>query len=573
MFSIALYPYVMLVCMICMIASAVHIGNNRVLAKTSRRWFTVSAALLALASGLEAACVMMNGAAGTSWFRILLTGMILVEQLSSSLLILVYCYACDLDIKMKRTSMILIAVNALLQIFMMLNKSSFYIDVDGFYQIGRLAGVTWGFGLLLAAFCLFIFYRLSHRFSNRNLRTLIMCALLQLIGAISSAVGEHDGLCILSYCFSLLLLYSYYEDLMQQEQQEKLIEQNVRIRSLSEQLIQGLTNAVDIKDKYTNGHSGRVAAYSVILARELGWNEEQLKELEWEALLHDIGKIGIPDSVLNKAGRLSNIEFDMIKAHTVLGSEIVPKTPELPNAGSAARSHHERFDGRGYPDKLKGKEIPETARIICLADSYDAMNSDRIYRAALPKEVIRSELVKGAGSQFDPQLAEVFIRLFDEGKLNTLDQPARQDAAEPAAPNDLAGESEELIRVYREHGTGSEEWKKAYRCLKQSADEKKAALDIALITIRPKDSDNLPEGKQAEAIDALLRALKYILDPADTFEQAAEGEVLVILRKNENTAAEKLARAFLYFYKIYDTAPFDIDYRMLKDGQEAQDHK
>ena len=199
-------------------------------------------------------------------------------------------------------------------------------------------------------------------------------------------------------------------------------ERRRKVEQMSLQTIYTLASAIDAKDKYTKGHSSRVSEYSTCLARALGYSEEELNNLRHIALLHDIGKISIPDSILNKPGRLSNTEFEIIKGHAQAGGEILDNISMMPDIKVGARHHHERWDGRGYPDGLRGRDIPEVARIICIADAYDAMNSRRVYRNALPKEVIRHELVEGSGVQFDPMMTEVFLKLFDEGKLDEINK-------------------------------------------------------------------------------------------------------------------------------------------------------
>ena len=131
-------------------------------------------------------------------------------------------------------------------------------------------------------------------------------------------------------------------------------------------------------------------------------------------LLHDVGKIGVPDAVINKPARLTDDEFSLIKNHPVMGARILKNIKEMPQLSSGARWHHERYDGKGYPDGLAGKDIPEEARIIAIADSYDAMTSRRSYRDPLPQEVVRNEIVKGKGTQFDPDLADIMLKMIDE---------------------------------------------------------------------------------------------------------------------------------------------------------------
>ena len=188
--------------------------------------------------------------------------------------------------------------------------------------------------------------------------------------------------------------------------------------ALSFKMLETLAGTIDAKDKYTNGHSLRVALYATRLAQELGWDEKRIEKLRYEALLHDIGKIGVPDAILNKPSKLTDMEFDLIKSHTVVGADILKNMVAVPNASEVARYHHERFDGRGYPAGISGNEIPINARIVCIADSFDAMSSDRIYRKALKREIITEELIKGRGTQFDTELLDIFLNLYEEHKLD-----------------------------------------------------------------------------------------------------------------------------------------------------------
>lgn len=190
---------------------------------------------------------------------------------------------------------------------------------------------------------------------------------------------------------------------------------------LSMKMLETLAGTLDAKDKYTNGHSVRVSFYATRLAEELGWDKERVSILRYEALLHDIGKIGVPDAILNKPSRLSEMEFGLIKSHTIVGSDILKNMIAVPGASEVAKYHHERFDGKGYPNGLRGTDIPLNARIVCIADAYDAMSSDRIYRKALSGNVIRNELINGRGTQFDPELLDKFVEMMDADKLNITD--------------------------------------------------------------------------------------------------------------------------------------------------------
>ncbi len=193
-----------------------------------------------------------------------------------------------------------------------------------------------------------------------------------------------------------------------------------KVERMSLQMVQALANTIDAKDSYTNGHSTRVAKYSVMLAERMGYAGEKLEQLHYAALLHDIGKIGIPREIINKPSRLTDEEYEVIKTHPAIGGGILEQITEIPDIAVGARWHHERFDGKGYPDRLQGEEIPELARIIGVADAYDAMTSKRSYRDVLPQEVVLAEVEKGSGSQFDPAIAKLMVELMKEDEAYLL---------------------------------------------------------------------------------------------------------------------------------------------------------
>lgn len=197
---------------------------------------------------------------------------------------------------------------------------------------------------------------------------------------------------------------------------KRVTEQEKRTAHLTKGFMAALAKAVDEKDHYTSGHSTRVAHYSRELARRMGKTKEEQEEIYVLGLLHDIGKIGVPESIINKQGRLTDEEFQKIREHPVMGSEILKNVEELPKLATGARWHHERFDGRGYPDGLLGTEIPEEARIIAVADAYDAMTSNRAYSNIRPQQEVRSEILRCRGSQFDPKIADLFIQMIDDDK-------------------------------------------------------------------------------------------------------------------------------------------------------------
>lgn len=207
-----------------------------------------------------------------------------------------------------------------------------------------------------------------------------------------------------------------------QEKTAAVIAQQEKLNRLSIQIVMTLSGAVDAKDPYTNGHSRRVAEYAREIALRYGYSPERAQNIYLIGLLHDIGKIGIPDTIINKPDRLSDEEYELTRRHPEMGCRILENIPDFPELAIGAHWHHERFDGKGYPDGLSGTDIPEEARIIAVADSYDAMTSRRSYRDVLPQEVVRAEIEKGVGTQFDPTFAKIMLKMIDSDKEYQMHQ-------------------------------------------------------------------------------------------------------------------------------------------------------
>lgn len=193
-------------------------------------------------------------------------------------------------------------------------------------------------------------------------------------------------------------------------------------RKIIVQSLKTFANFIDVKDRYTNGHSLRVAAYAGEIARRMKHKDVTADNIYYMALLHDVGKIAISDDILNKPGALSPEERKIIETHTVKGGQILKDFTALPEICDGAMYHHERYDGAGYPTGKAGLEIPLCARIICIADSYDAMASDRCYRKRLPKEVIVSEFRRCAGTQFDPELVPYILDMIEDGTVERIEK-------------------------------------------------------------------------------------------------------------------------------------------------------
>lgn len=232
----------------------------------------------------------------------------------------------------------------------------------------------------------------------------------------TSGIFIGTGMLIL-LCINLLKTIRNIQKMESQRQRAEMNKRRKQMETMSLQMMQTLSTTIEAKDEYTRGHSHRVAEYAALIAEELGWDKKEIKNLKNAAHLHDIGKICIPDNILNKPTRLTEEEFQVIKEHTVIGAEILKNITLISHVKEVARSHHERYDGMGYPDGLKGEEIPLYARVITVADSYDAMKSRRIYRNPLDDQIIYNEIARNCGSQFDPQIAGVFLKMLNENRV------------------------------------------------------------------------------------------------------------------------------------------------------------
>lgn len=258
--------------------------------------------------------------------------------------------------------------------------------------------------------------------ADRSVETEIECFR---VGAFDFISKPFEPQIMMSRIKSSIELDGYRKDL-----QRRLDEKTKEMERITIQAIMTVANTVDAKDDYTKGHSMRVAAYSEILAQRLGWSEEDIQNIYYVAMLHDVGKIGVPDAVLNKPFKLTDLEFRLIKGHTIMGAEILKDFKMFPNVSIGAKYHHERYDGKGYPEGLKGESIPLVARVIGLVDSYDAMTSNRVYRRRLNDNIVMEELERGKGSQWDPELVDIFVSLVKEGELERVWMP-EEDMASP----------------------------------------------------------------------------------------------------------------------------------------------
>ena len=293
-------------------------------------------------------------------------------------------------------------------------------DATNHYQRAPLFMLSYLFPLTIVLIQ-FVVIAKNHKRLNKGLCTsLVLFTLIPIVATLIQVFTYGLSLTNMTLVGDVVLLYVFaikdLSDSVERANQlkiEVLTKEQKNMRLLFEQTAEALANAIDAKDKYTHGHSTRVAEYSKKIAILAGYDEKICDEVYFAALLHDVGKIGIPDRIINKEGKLTDEEFAQIKQHPVIGQQILSSINQSPYLSIGALWHHERFDGKGYPYALKGDDIPEIARIIAVADAYDAMTSKRSYRDLIPQQKVREEIVKGMDAQFDPKFATIMLHLID----------------------------------------------------------------------------------------------------------------------------------------------------------------
>ncbi|MFR2955471.1 MAG: HD domain-containing phosphohydrolase, partial [Lachnospiraceae bacterium] len=306
---------------------------------------------------------------------------------------------------------------------------------------------------ILAAVLLTIFINLvkyMHASKSKADRLLLLGLLLAILCVLIESVSVYYVVLISGLFVSAGMLILFFvniirtiknvQNMEQQRREAEILRSRQQTEDMYLQMIQTLAATVEAKDAYTRGHSLRVAEYAAQLAGELGWTDTDINNLKKAVTLHDIGKIGIPDQIWNKPTKLTDDEYVLVRKHTVIGAEILHDIKWIDHLSEIVRSHHERYDGSGYPDGLVGEGIPIHARIAAIADSYDAMNTRHLYRNSMSPEAIREEFLKNRGRQFDPELTDLFLRLMDEHRLNSPTAPlTATDTSELSAVDSTIG--------------------------------------------------------------------------------------------------------------------------------------
>ncbi|MBQ7583321.1 MAG: HD-GYP domain-containing protein [Lachnospiraceae bacterium] len=301
----------------------------------------------------------------------------------------------------------------------------FTYDADGNY-IHQFLFVPVAYGFPILFFAIGSAYMLSHRKEYKRSQVWAMIISIVVVAILFlTQMLFFDNVLITFFITSIGVLVIFlsletpdYAELVRtltelHETQAREAAAQAKIH-LSQEVMMALSKAVDAKDHYTNGHSERVAGYARLIMSRLGGSQKEQDDIYSMGLLHDIGKIGVQESINKKNGRLTDEEFDELKSHTLIGWDILKTISEIPGLSTGARWHHERYDGKGYPDGLSGEDIPLEARIICVADSYDAMTSKRSYSTPKAQPDVRAEFIRCSGTQFDPRIAAVMVQVIDE---------------------------------------------------------------------------------------------------------------------------------------------------------------
>ena len=305
---------------------------------------------------------------------------------------------------------------------------NFMLHVIGVYELYRSMFVSHALTGICAAFSIGALLRdlISKRIEDYwitaiGMGAFVVIAMCELVAFYIDRFHAFGSfLCIaMIFLMTATVIQTIYDEMGVHEDHDK------ELMEMTIHTIETIATAIDAKDEYTGGHSERVGFYASRLAREMAvdydLSEDDIMRVQYIGFVHDIGKIAVADGVLNKSGKLSEEEYNLMKKHVDIGYEMVQSLGNImPGLLDGIRYHHERFDGKGYPEGLSGTDIPLVARILALADSYDAMTSNRVYRKRLTDEKVREELVNGAGTQFDPSLAEIFVNLLDRGELRIL---------------------------------------------------------------------------------------------------------------------------------------------------------
>lgn len=346
-----------------------------------------------------------------------------------------------------------VTIEFLISVQLLINIALHFTGIAEFYKTLMISHLWLGIGVLTATI------NIINDIRSKRIRQYLVTA-FGMAGFLVMAVFELVGFYVTRFhvfgifaCSGLVILAvaTVVQVLIDQMWEAK--ERHNKQTQMIVNTIETIAMAIDAKDEYTGGHSERVGQYAAILARGMAadydFSEEDILRIHYIGIMHDIGKIGVADTVLNKPGRLTESEFSLMKKHVEIGSEMLTGMNEsISGLVDGIRYHHERFDGKGYPEGLSDTEIPLVARILCIVDCYDAMTSNRVYRKRLTDEEVRAEFMRCAGTQFDPALVEIFVKLLDSGEMHpyTVDGMATSEKGTVLKSAVLENRLQEMIK-------------------------------------------------------------------------------------------------------------------------------
>ena len=349
--------------------------------------------------------------------------------------------------------------------------------------------------------------------------------------------------------FAAIFMVERFRNLMDTELREH---ERQRSTAMNMQMVTTLVNTIEAKDPYTNGHSNRVAMYAREIAARAGKGEDYLQRLYYMSILHDIGKIGIPDKILTKPGELTPEEKAVIQTHPMVGAGILSDITQMPGIVIGAKSHHEHYDGSGYPDGLAGEQIPEEARIIAVADAYDAMTSERSYRSAFSQQKVREEMENGRGTQFDPAFLDIMLDMIDKDQNFAMHGTDADDLLGMVQLRALLGREEEVSGALLTTNAGFEE---IYHFLRRYAKRNACEVQLVLITMEVQEGpgslsreDLMDPLLHDKWMDALSAVVKRSIRQTDVECQLGLSQYMVILtdtnRGNADIALVRIRRAW-----------------------------
>ena len=417
-----LYLVNSIIILLSMLAIIVHVYKDTVIRSTQRLFFMLVFSVVALGAMAEFFGVFLDSHPAAPWLHYLVT---FLEFCVTPFLPGLMAKSCGL----KKLSNVMIGVafvHCLIEAAMLYFGGIYSIDALGVYQRGRFYIIYIIFYIAALCFLFAIFIIISRKFHNRDLGMVVCTVAVLCAGLIPAVIDSSIKSSFPGVAAASILLYIYYEGLMQQEMQREIEERNKKISSIQNSTIHGMANLIESRNGETGLHVKNTADYVELLAREAlkkGLYPEVLDENYADlcvkaAPLHDVGKIIVPDAILNKPGRLTTEEFNLMKRHASEGGRIVLSILDgvtdkeyLTIAEQIAELHHEKWDGSGYPRGLSGENIPLCARIMALSDVYDALISKRVYKDAMSKANALEIIRKDTGSHFDPVLAPLFIEI------------------------------------------------------------------------------------------------------------------------------------------------------------------